>query len=95
MEQISVTTYLSIAQNLFAENPKFYKKADQKAILSFAKYLDSGRELGPDLQILALKQARKIDGEVLEACVKRFGLDAMKEVVGEVYAKHKHTRAIH
>lgn len=85
------TTYLAIAQELIAENPKFYSSKDQKAILSFAKYLDSGRELGSEMQMLALRQARKIDGEVLQECVKEFGKEAMTTVVKRVYDRHKHT----
>lgn len=91
-EKIDLSTYLAIAQSLIAENPKFYSKAEQKGVLSFAKYLDSGREIGPEFQVLALKQAAKIDREVLLACAEAFGKDKVADVIRGVYAKHKHTR---
>lgn len=91
MNEPKFTTYLSIAQALIDENPKYYKKADQEAILSFAKYLDSGRELGGEMQMLALQHARKIDGEVLKECIEEFGREAMEVVVRRVYARHRHT----
>jgi hypothetical protein len=91
-DQVNITTYIAIAQSLFQDDPSYYDSRAQDAILSFAKYLDSGRELGPELQVLALKQARKIDGEVLQACIDRFGREAMIEVVQGVYAKHRHTK---
>lgn len=87
------TTYIAIAKDLFAANPKFYSSKAQDAILSFAKYLDSGRELGGEMQMLALKKAREIDGEVLKACVDKFGIEPMREVIQGVYARHKHTTA--
>lgn len=93
IETPKFTTYLAAAQQLIDENPKFYSKAEQKGVLSFAKYLDSGRDLNNDLKILALMQARKIDGEVLHECIEEFGREAMTNVVRRVYARHKHTSA--
>lgn len=81
-------TYIEVAKNLFAEHPKFYSERAQDNILSFAKYLDSGRVLNAELQMLAMQQSRKIDGEVIQEMVKEFGLERCKEVVKRVYAKH-------
>lgn len=86
------TTYLQAAKTLLEENPKFYSKAEAKGVLSFAKYLDSGRDLNNDLKILAIMQARKIDGEVIREAADTFGLEPMQEVVKRVYARHKHAK---
>lgn len=86
-------TFLSIARDLIDENPKYYSKPEQKGLVSFAKFLDSGRELNGDLQMLALKKAREIDGEVLKECIEEFGREAMEVVVRRVYARHKHTKS--
>lgn len=91
-DKINLTTYLAIAQDLIKDSPKFYSKAEQKGILSFAKYLDSGNELGSGMQVLALKRAMEIDGEVLRECVVQFGKEAMADIVRGVYAKHRHTK---
>lgn len=91
MEAPKFTTYISLAKDLIAKDPKFYSSKDQNAILSFAKYLDSGQELGSELQMLALKKAREIDGEVLKECVEAFGIEPMREVIQKVYARHRYT----
>lgn len=93
IEAPKFNTYLATAKNLIDENPKFYTKPEQKGMLSFAKYLDSGREPGAELQMLALHAARKIDGEVLQECIETFGREPMVEVVRRVYGRHKHTKS--
>lgn len=85
-------TYIEVAQNLFAENPDFYTEEQQNNILSFAKFLDSGRVLNSELQMLAIQQARKIDYEVLMACCDEFGRDNVTKVVKKVYDKHRHSK---
>lgn len=91
-KKIDLSTYLSIAQLLIDENPKFYSKAERNGVLSFAKYLDSGREVGPEFQMLAIKKAQQIDREVLLACAEAFGREKVAEIIRGVYAKHRHTK---
>lgn len=85
-------TYIEVALELFTANPKYYTSKEQKSILSFAKFLDSGRVLNAELQMLALQQSRKIDGEVINALALEFGKDKCIEVIKKVYARHKHTK---
>lgn len=92
METPKFITYIALAKDLIAKDPKFYSSKDKDAILSFAKYLDSGQELGSELQMLALKKAREIDGEILRACADTFGIEPMREVIQKVYAKHRHSK---
>lgn len=90
--KVDLSTYLAIAQELIKDSPKFYSKKEQNGILSFAKYLDSGREIGPEFQLLAMKKAQQIDREVLLACAEEFGKDKMAEIIRSVYAKHQNRR---
>lgn len=83
-------TYIQVAQTLFSDNPDYYSKEGQDFILSFAKYLDSGRVLNAELQMIAMQQARKIDGEVIVALADVTGLEKAREVIAGVYAKHRH-----
>lgn len=87
------TTYLQTAKALIESDPKFYSKAEQKGVLSFAKYLDSGREPGVELQVLALHAALKIDKEIMREAIETFGEEPMTGVVRRVYARHKHSKS--
>lgn len=81
-------TYLQIAYDLFETDPDFYTADEKDAILSFAKYLDSGRVLNAELQMIAMQQARKIDGEVIMLTAERFGRSEVAAIVREVYDRH-------
>jgi hypothetical protein len=90
MEKPKFTTYIATAQALFEENPKFYKRSERNAILSFAKYLDSGREMNGDIQILAYMKAQQIDREVILALADALGRDKAAEITKAIHARHKH-----
>lgn len=86
-------TYLSTAEKLFEEHKDFYKEEDKKAILSFAKYLDSFKTLSIQMQFLALQQSRKIDREVLFAMSDALGKEKTTEIINGVYSNHRHTES--
>jgi hypothetical protein len=66
-----------------------YKPID---ILSkFAKYLDSMPYLFPHLELLVIKQARKVDREFLTAMMDEIGIDKAKEIAKSLAKKHIHS----
>lgn len=89
-QETKFTTYLEVADKLIKENPDFYTKDQLEGLMSFAKYLDSFKSIGNELQLLALQQARKIDRELILACCDEFGRDKVAALAKIVTARHRH-----
>jgi hypothetical protein len=62
-----------------------------QAIDAFAKWLDSMPHLFPHLELLVMKQARKIDREFLEGMIEALGIERAKEIARKVNARHGRT----
>jgi hypothetical protein len=91
-EPVKFKTYIEVAESLIAEYPDFYNAEAKDGMLSYAKYLDSFKSLGNELQLLAMQQSRKIDHEIIMECVKVFGEKEVTDVVRIVTLRHRHTK---
>jgi len=89
MPEIKANSYISTAMALFEYDPKFYNKVQKDAILSFAKFLDSGKTIGLELQLIAAVQAHKIDRELITLCCEKFGKEEVTELAKIVQARRR------
>jgi len=85
-------TYISVAQKLIAENPDFYTQEAQDGIMSFAKYLDSFKTIGMEMQILAHQMVNKIDREFITELLKEITPERAKEIAELVNSRHIHKK---
>lgn len=86
----TVKTYIAVAQELIEKNPDFYNQEAQDGILSFAKYLDSFKVLGVELQLVAYQKAREIDRELILECCDVFGKENVTALAKKIAEKHRH-----
>lgn len=89
---VKMNTYLSTAQTLIDKNPEFYDGKQKEGILSFAKYLDSFKTVGVELQLLALQKARLIDREFILALCDEIGKEKAIFIARKINQKHIHSK---
>lgn len=84
-------TYKEVAQEfIVAEN---FTSVDEIAgVMKFAQSLDGQNVMSPELTLMAMQQARKIDRELIEALIEAVGLDKAKEIARSVVSRHRHTK---
>lgn len=83
------------AHHLFAEKHdedgnEFIEPSDvvTEAVIRFAHHLDAFTTLDTKLEILALREARKIDREFMTEMIEELGLEKAKEIARRVNDKH-------
>lgn len=87
-EKINAKSYIQVAMDHLKENPDFYDTKTTDGILIFAKYLDSFKHIGVELQLLAAQQALKIDREIFNEIIKEFGTEKVKIIAQKVNDRH-------
>lgn len=93
-EESTFTTYIGAARKLIENNPDFYTEDQKHGMMSFAKYLDSFQTLGSQLEMLAMRAARKVDRELLEEFIKEIGMEKAKDIARRVNARHLHGKKL-
>lgn len=74
------------------EEQEAERKLVQEGIIAFAIYLDRFSTIDDKLQMLAMTKAREIDREVLLALAAQLPGEKVRELIGGIYGKHKHTK---
>jgi len=63
----------------------------REGVIRYAHYLDSFATLDVQLELLALRQARKIDREFMTEMIDELGLEKAKEIARRVNERHLKT----
>lgn len=84
-------TYKEVAQE-FVVDEKFTSIEEIAGAMRFAESLDKRNVMSPEITLMAMQQARKIDRELLEAFIEAVGLDKAKEIARSIVNRHRHTK---
>lgn len=65
--------------------------ASTDMVREFADWLDRTKFLTPELALLGMVEARKVDQSVMQALIEALGEDKAKEVIAPIVARFKRT----
>lgn len=69
------------------ENPG--QVADLTLVKMFSDWLDRTKFLTPQIALLGMVEARKVDQEVMQSLVEAVGIDRAKEIVKPIVARYQ------
>lgn len=89
MSEIIIKTYKSLVSDWWdKENVKGTALYSSKVgAEKFAAYLDTFKDLTPELQVLAMLEAKKVDRECMSALIDHIGQDEASRILKPILGK--------